>query len=67
MFGSLEKPEDGVNIHGLFIDAGRWDVAHNCLSDALPGTVYYRYTHVQCTYYILYYTILYICVGIYMS
>ncbi|CAH0716150.1 unnamed protein product, partial [Brenthis ino] len=37
VFGLLEKPEDGVNIHGLFIDAGRWDSENNLLVDALPG------------------------------
>ncbi|XP_052746778.1 dynein axonemal heavy chain 6 [Bicyclus anynana] len=37
VFGPLEKPEDGVNIHGLFIDAGRWDAQQNLLVDALPG------------------------------
>ncbi|XP_050361252.1 dynein axonemal heavy chain 6 [Nymphalis io] len=37
VFGPLERPEDGVNIHGLFIDAGRWDPANNLLIDALPG------------------------------
>ncbi|XP_045784195.1 dynein axonemal heavy chain 6 [Maniola jurtina] len=37
VFGPLEKPEDGVNIHGLFIDAGRWDPQQNLLVDALPG------------------------------
>ncbi|XP_047524724.1 dynein axonemal heavy chain 6 [Pieris napi] len=37
VFGDLEKPEDGVNIHGLFIDAGRWDTKKNCLTDALPA------------------------------
>ncbi|XP_053624487.1 dynein axonemal heavy chain 6 isoform X1 [Plodia interpunctella] len=37
VYGDLELPEDGVNIHGLFIDAGRWDMKNNCLVDALPG------------------------------
>ncbi|XP_063373463.1 dynein axonemal heavy chain 6 [Cydia amplana] len=37
VYGVLEVPTDGVNIHGLFIDAARWDVEHNCLVDALPG------------------------------
>ncbi|XP_028179118.1 dynein heavy chain 6, axonemal [Ostrinia furnacalis] len=37
VYGDLELPEDGVNIHGLFIDAGRWDMQRNCLVDALPG------------------------------
>ncbi|XP_022832877.1 dynein heavy chain 6, axonemal [Spodoptera litura] len=33
----LKVPEDGVNIHGLFIDAGRWDVGLGRLVDAFPG------------------------------
>ncbi|PZC80020.1 hypothetical protein B5X24_HaOG215489 [Helicoverpa armigera] len=37
VYGSLERPEDGVNIHGLFIDAGRWDMREKLLVDALPG------------------------------
>ncbi|XP_026758308.2 dynein axonemal heavy chain 6 [Galleria mellonella] len=37
VYGDLVLPEDGVNIHGLFIDAGRWDMQNNCLVDALPG------------------------------
>ncbi|XP_072930463.1 dynein axonemal heavy chain 6 isoform X2 [Epargyreus clarus] len=37
VFGPLRRPEDGVNIHGLFIDAARWDIRNNCLVDALPG------------------------------
>lgn len=39
VFGALEKPEDGINIHGLFIDAGRWDQENNLLVDALPGKI----------------------------
>ncbi|XP_049884905.1 dynein axonemal heavy chain 6 [Pectinophora gossypiella] len=37
VYGTLAVPEDGVNIHGLFIDAGRWDMGSNMLVDALPG------------------------------
>lgn len=37
VYGFLERPEDGVNIHGLFIDAGRWDMREKLLVDALPG------------------------------
>ncbi|KAJ8737205.1 hypothetical protein PYW07_000476 [Mythimna separata] len=33
----LERPEDGINIHGLFIDAGRWDMRANLLVDPFPG------------------------------
>uniref|UniRef100_A0A2A4JMT0 Dynein heavy chain region D6 P-loop domain-containing protein n=1 Tax=Heliothis virescens TaxID=7102 RepID=A0A2A4JMT0_HELVI len=37
VYGFLERPEDGVNIHGLFIDAGRWDMREKLLVDAFPG------------------------------
>ncbi|KAJ2954380.1 hypothetical protein O0L34_g2644 [Tuta absoluta] len=37
VYGNLTKRENGVNIHGLFIDAGRWDMERNMLVDALPG------------------------------
>ncbi|CAB3225661.1 unnamed protein product [Arctia plantaginis] len=37
VYGDLQLPEDGVNIHGLFIDAGRWDIHTNKLVDAFPG------------------------------
>lgn len=37
IYGKLQRPENGVNIHGLFIDAGRWDTQKNCLVDAMPG------------------------------
>ncbi|CAH2034309.1 unnamed protein product, partial [Iphiclides podalirius] len=36
-FGGLRAPEEGIIIHGLFIEAGRWDLARECLADALPG------------------------------
>ena len=30
------KPEDGCYIHGLYLDGGRWNAAHNCLADPQP-------------------------------
>lgn len=33
----LETPEDGVIVHGLFIDAGRWDFQFMILVDANKG------------------------------
>ncbi|KAJ8737519.1 hypothetical protein PYW08_000114 [Mythimna loreyi] len=37
VYNFLELPEDGINIHGLFIDAGRWDMRANLLVDPFPG------------------------------
>ena len=33
----LEKPEDGVIIHGLFMEAMRWDDESMMIADSLPG------------------------------
>ncbi|XP_044766447.1 dynein axonemal heavy chain 6 [Coccinella septempunctata] len=35
----LKAPKDGVIIHGLFIDAGRWDTTKQQLVDAKPGEI----------------------------
>ncbi|CAB0031813.1 unnamed protein product [Trichogramma brassicae] len=37
VYKNLEVPEDGVLIHGLFIDAGRWDFRSQSLVDANKG------------------------------
>ncbi|XP_046391604.1 dynein axonemal heavy chain 6 [Ischnura elegans] len=37
IYKQIVPPEDGVNIHGLFIDAARWDVNSMLLTDPLPG------------------------------
>lgn len=31
-----EVPEDGVNMHGLFIEGARWEVSKTCLEDNVP-------------------------------
>lgn len=36
-YGDLESPEDGVIVHGVFLDAGRWDMDEMKLVDAKPG------------------------------
>nr|XP_006813236.1 PREDICTED: dynein heavy chain 6, axonemal [Saccoglossus kowalevskii] len=34
---NIPSPSDGVLVHGLFVDAGRWDDETMLLADALPG------------------------------
>lgn len=36
-YGELKAPEDGVIIHGVFVDAGRWCEKSMQLVDAKPG------------------------------
>lgn len=31
-----EVPEDGVNMHGLFIEGARWEPSKTCLEDNVP-------------------------------
>jgi hypothetical protein len=33
------KPENGCYIHGLYLDGGRWNVGHQCLSDPQPKVI----------------------------
>ncbi|KAK9295362.1 hypothetical protein QLX08_010308 [Tetragonisca angustula] len=40
VYKNLQVPEDGVLIHGLFIDAGRWDFRSMCLVDANIGEMH---------------------------
>lgn len=36
-YGDLVAPQDGVIVHGLFLDAGRWSKNRMLLVDAKPG------------------------------
>ncbi|XP_022919976.1 dynein axonemal heavy chain 6 [Onthophagus taurus] len=38
-YGDLVYPKDGVIVHGLFLDAGRWDMRTMCLVDPNPGEI----------------------------
>lgn len=35
----LPSPEDGVLVHGMFMDASRWDNDEMVIEDALPGQI----------------------------
>lgn len=37
VYKNLEVPEDGVLIHGLYLDAGKWDEKFKVLIDANKG------------------------------
>ncbi|EEZ99537.1 Dynein heavy chain, cytoplasmic-like Protein [Tribolium castaneum] len=39
VYKGLHHPEDGAIIHGLFLDAGRWDSPTHKLVDAKPGEI----------------------------
>ncbi|CAD7077293.1 unnamed protein product [Hermetia illucens] len=42
MYGGLDYQPDGINVHGLFIEAGRWDHQNGGLVDARVGELYSR-------------------------
>lgn len=37
-----EHPEDGVFIHGLFMEGARWDINEGVIEDSLPAEMYYK-------------------------
>lgn len=37
IYKGLQSPEDGAIVHGIFIDAGCWDMKAMKLVDAKPG------------------------------
>lgn len=39
LYKPLEPPEDGVLVHGLFLDAGKWDMRAMKLIDPKPGEI----------------------------
>ncbi|XP_065162410.1 dynein axonemal heavy chain 6 isoform X2 [Atheta coriaria] len=39
VYGQLAVPKDGVNVHGIFMDAGRFDIRDMILRDAKPGEI----------------------------
>lgn len=39
VYGQLAVPKDGVNVHGIFMDAGRFDIRDMILRDAKPGNL----------------------------
>lgn len=40
LFQGLEHPEDGVFVHGLFIEAGKWDSSRGGLCDPEVGEIF---------------------------
>lgn len=38
-----EAPEDGVNIHGLYLQGAKWDFGKRCLEDSDPKTPIVRF------------------------
>ncbi|KAJ8983479.1 hypothetical protein NQ317_014937 [Molorchus minor] len=39
VYKPIQRPDDGMIIHGLFIDAGRWDMKAMKLVDPKPGEI----------------------------
>jgi hypothetical protein len=39
-YGDIVEPKDGVIIHGLFLDGGKWDTENMILIDPHPGEIF---------------------------
>jgi dynein heavy chain len=48
VYGNIVQPKDGVIVHGLFVDAGRWDNEHMILVDPYPGKKFSSFIFFHC-------------------
>lgn len=41
-YKGVHQPKDGVFIHGLFLEAARWDYDLKILADPNPGEIFFQ-------------------------